>query len=227
MSAEHKTFWQDESGAAFLEFTAGVLTFFTILFGIIEFSYAFYQWNAATKAMQVGARLAAVSEPVVTGFRDITGLSNSILPGDRMPAFDYTCSAGETGCDDNALRLIVFGRCDTGEACTAATINGRSIPVRTACNPRSTPANIGMCNVFPRVDSIDKVVVRYSGDDGSGLAGLGYAGRPGGPVPTITVSLQNLDFDFILLSAFLRRNSIAMPSFATTVTGEDLNAGSS
>ncbi|WP_245521446.1 TadE/TadG family type IV pilus assembly protein, partial [Mesorhizobium sp. M3A.F.Ca.ET.175.01.1.1] len=32
--------------------------------GFVDFGYAFFQWNAATKAVQVGARLAAVSDPV-------------------------------------------------------------------------------------------------------------------------------------------------------------------
>lgn len=220
MSAERTSIWQDESGSALIEFTAGVLTFFTVLFGVVEFSYLFYQWNAATKSVQLGARLAAVSEPAVNGFRDLTFVSSTVLPGDPIPGtgFDYTCTKDATGCSNDALKLIAFGRCDAGESCSAATINGAAIKVRNGCNFNSTPANIGMCNLFGRVDNIDKITVRYK------YEGLGYAGRPGGPVPTITVSLKGLDFEFILLAAFLPANKITMPSFATTVTGEDLNA---
>ena len=217
MSAERKRLRQDERGAVLIEFTAVVLTFFTVLFGVIEFSHAYYQWNAATKAVQLGARLAAVSEPVPTGFRDIDGLSGTILPGDPMPPFDFICTANAPGCDNNALRLIVFGRCDTGETCSTATINGSTVQVRTECNAASTARNIGMCNLFRRIDNINQVEVQYEN------TGLGYAGHPGGPVPTITVRLRNLDFPFILLSAFLPVNAIPLPSFATTVTGEDLN----
>jgi hypothetical protein len=218
VSAERRSLWLDESGAAMLEFTAAVVTFFVILFGVIEFSYAFYQWNAATKAMQQGARLAAVSEPAVVDFRDISGITTGVTPGDPMPDFEFTCAAGVEGCDDNALRLIVFGRCDEGEECELEEINGSEIPVRSSCNARTTSHNAGMCNMFPRVNGIDKIEVSYE------YTGLGYAGRPGGPVPTITMKLINMNFDFILLAAFLPDNSLAMPNFATTVTGEDLNA---
>ena len=55
-----KAFRRDESGATIIEAAATMLTFFLILFGIIEFSFLYYQWNAATKAVQYGARIAAV-----------------------------------------------------------------------------------------------------------------------------------------------------------------------
>ena len=74
MAGERKSFWDDESGASFLELTVGMMTFFVILFGIIEFTYVFHQWNAATKAVQFGARLAAVSDPVSSGLKTMTGV---------------------------------------------------------------------------------------------------------------------------------------------------------
>jgi hypothetical protein len=52
--------------------------------------------------------------------------------------------------------------------------------------------------------------------------GLGYPGRPAGPVPTITVSLQNLPFQFYFLGGLLRFTSIQMPALTTSITGEDL-----
>ncbi len=210
MAAEKKSLWRDENGSAFIEFTAGVLTFFTVLFGIVEFSYAFYQWNAATKAMQHGARLAAVSNPVMAELTEITGLASS-LPGSPLTgSYDVECSGKLKTCtcdgqecpatatyDAPAMRSIVYGR-------------GNS-----SCSSPDTRLDVGMCHLFGRVKE-ENVTVRYS------YTGLGYAGRPGGPVPTITVSLSDLEFEFILLAAFLPANSMAMPSFATTVTGEDL-----
>ena len=38
--------------------------------------------------------------------------------------------------------------------------------------------------------------------------GLGYQTRPGGPVPTITVSLQNVTFQFFFLGGLLGFNNI-------------------
>ena len=82
-------------------------------------------------------------------------------------------------------------------------------------------ANIGMCNIFTRITNPQKVIVRYQ------YTGLGYAGRPGGPVPTITVSLTGLNYDFIMVGGLAGLNSMQLPSFATTVTGEDLNLAGS
>jgi hypothetical protein len=50
--------------------------------------------------------------------------------------------------------------------------------------------------------------------------GLGFAGRPGGPVPTITVALQKMTFEFFFLDALGVK--IAMPAMTTTITAEDL-----
>jgi hypothetical protein len=55
---ERRSFWDDLSGLSFGEFVVGVTTF---LRGIIEFTHIFYQWNAASKAVPFGARLAVVS----------------------------------------------------------------------------------------------------------------------------------------------------------------------
>lgn len=224
-SANPKTLWKDESGAALLEFTAAAFTFFLVVFGVVEFSYAFFQWNAATKAVQLGARLAAVSGPVADGLLTRTLMEGGALPGQVIDPkvssaanFDFICDGVRSTCYGSGgtrnldnLKTIVFGRCggDTGDSCT---VGG----VRDQCNYTSSPRNIGMCNIFTKLTSTDNVEIRYQ------YTGLGYAGRPGGAVPTITVSIVNLNFDFVLLGAFLG-NSIPMPGFATTVTGEDLN----
>ena len=236
MSAKQNNLWRDDSGAAMLEFTAAAFTFFIVLFGIIEFSNVYYQWNAATKAMQFGARVAAVSGPVDTDLKDWDGFglasacyTNSFgdpsdgVPGDYIDAtnsscgYDITCTSsaadGSAGSctgggtyDATAMRNIVFGRCDAAtETCP-----------RTACVQSASLLDVGMCNLFTRIDARN-VQVRYE------YTGLGYAGRPGGPVPTVTVSLRNLNYDFVLIGGFLPTNTITMPSFATTVTGEDLN----
>lgn len=221
-SVERMSFWDDESGATYLEFTVGMMTFFVILFGVIEFTYIFYQWNSATKATQFGARLAAVSEPVATDLTTMTGLTGSAVPGDDMPPFDITCSGATATCTGgdgsysaDALRVIVYGR----DADTT---------IRTACRTAadtapSSPLQSGMCEYFSSVTP-QNVEIRYQ------YTGLGYAGRPGGPghtggpVPTITVSLTGLSYNFIFLNSLMGFTSAQVPGMATTVTGEDLNA---
>jgi hypothetical protein len=53
--------------------------------------------------------------------------------------------------------------------------------------------------------------------------GLGYAGRPGGPIPTIRLSLTGLNFDFIILNRLIGLPQISMSSLMATATGEDLS----
>ena len=49
---------RDESGAVLVETTVMLTLFFVFVLGSIDFMMMFYQWNAATKALQVGARIA-------------------------------------------------------------------------------------------------------------------------------------------------------------------------
>jgi Flp pilus assembly pilin Flp len=211
--------WRDESGASFVEFTAVILAFLVIVLGFVDFSYAFYQWNSATKAVQYGARLAAVSNPVASDLTTLSGVSSTVLPGDPMPAFTRVCTAtnasgssgtcsGGSGNDYNApaMQTLLFGR------------------GKTACAPdEQNYLLLGMCNFYTKIIDARFVVVRYD------YTGLGYAGRPGsggnaaGPVPTITVTLTDMSFDFVFLGDLLGFSDIALPGFATTATGEDLS----
>jgi len=220
-TAEHISFWDDEGGASLLEFTVGMMTFFVILFGVIEFSYIFYQWNAATKAVQFGARLAAVSNPVSSDLAAMTGVGGSVKPGDAMPYFDRVCTAttasGSAGtCTDGtysapAMQAIVFGR-----------LNDSTGTARTTCSTAavSNPLQNGMCNYFSSITA-QNVVIRYQNTN------LGYAGRPGGPVPTITVSVTGISYSFTFLNGLMGFTTATVPGLATTVTGEDLNAAGS
>lgn len=223
MSAKFKQFLADENAATMVEHAATMLTFFLILFGVIEFSFLYFQWNAATKAMQFGARQAAVSEPIPTAFRAMSGVGGAVFAGDPMPAFDITCQGTNTSgssvtctgtiatATPSALQALVFGRDHVSGA------------ARSACDftPKTTAAmrrSIGMCNfLFGNRLQANNIEVKYQ------YTGLGYAGRPGGPVPTITVSLRNMTYQFVFLNGLMGLAPLNMPSFATTVTGEDLN----
>lgn len=213
----------DDEGAAFLEFTLFAGVFFTILFGIIEFSLAFYQWNAATKAVQIGARLAAVSNPVAAELKTLTGPGGGADPTDPMPAFSAVCNGQTQQCactyngsglnctyDSAAMETLVYGRGNNGAKCNRAP-------------------NIGMCSLFSRVTP-SNVVVEYR------HTGLGYAGRPAVEyttgqfsahvVPTISVAIgepaEPIPFQFYFLSGLLGFGDVPIPGLLSTFTGEDL-----
>lgn len=204
--------WRDEIGGVFVEATVLIPILFVFLLGSVDFLYAFYQWTAATKAMQVGARLAAVSDPVAAGLITIptNALSSTVLLGDPMPDFQVTCASttcrctrgnctGLTGYSATAMNTIVFGRGST------------------ACGDATTAYTAGMCDVFPRITAANVQIVYDQ-------TGLGYAGRAAGPVPTISVSLQNMTFQFFFLNGLMRFANLTMPTFTTTVTGEALSS---
>lgn len=208
--------WHDEAGGALVEATVLIPILFVFLLGSVDFLYAFYQWTAATKAVQLGARLAAVSDPVATGLNGTTNTTNiaiaavsgSVLVGDPMPNFTVTCGSGTCGCtgcasavsyNAAAMNTLVFGRGST--SCTDAT----------------NYYYAGMCDIFPRIAAANvQIVYRQTG--------LGYAGRGAGPVPTIAVSLQNLNFQFFFLNGLKNFANLPMPLFTTTVTGESLSS---
>jgi TadE-like protein len=207
---------RDNNGSVLVETTLMLPIMFLFVFGSIDFLFAFYEWNAATKAVQVGARIAAVSDPVANGLNSLSValVSASLRPGSTMPSFTVTCDGGTAKCNcegaclggvigynATAMNTIVFGR---GSA---------------LCGDATSFYTAGMCDIFSRITPAN---VRIEYRQAAAPAGLGYVGRPGGPVPTIKVSLQNIPFEFFFLG-FLFHN-IQIPGLATTRTGEDMNS---
>ena len=196
---------RDEHGATTIEFTLVALMFFMLTFGMVEFSYMFWQYNSASKAAQVGARLAAVSDPV---WLDLATFEDTGTPGGPWTTdYDIVCSGEDEECDGDsgaydpaALERLVEGR------------DGVCGAVDDAIND-----DPGMCDIFDRVTP-ENVIVTYQN------TGLGFAGRPGGPVPTITVQLTGLTFEFVGLGDLMGIDAITMPDFLVTMTGEDLSA---
>lgn len=206
---------RDASGAAILEFTivAGVMV--TVLFGIVEFTHVFYQWNAATKAVQVGTRLAAVSAPVWQEASTLTGMENGATPGQTLAtgyAYSVTCSG-----HDN----VNPGTCSmTSGSVASATYN--PIAMNTLVFGRGSAAckdppgtYFGMCDIFDRI-APENVQVTYDNT----LAG--YAGRPGGIVPTIALQITGLNFQFVFLDDLLDFGAVPIPGLRTTMIAEDM-----
>jgi len=204
-------FAKSEDGAAMVEMTIVSSLLFALVLGFVDFGYAFYQWNEATKAVQIGARLASISDPVVS---NLTASAPIATPGAPIAAGAYgpfVCKyTGATGACSNGgtFDAVAFSRIFRGD--TANTAN--DVCPALAANQRP-----GMCHFFAGLHR-DNVVVTYS------ATGLGYQTRLGGPVPTITVNLQNLTFQFFFLKGLMGFNDISMPSMLSTVTGEDLKS---
>jgi Flp pilus assembly pilin Flp len=204
MKARLLRFAIDKSGAALTEFALVGPIIVLLIVAAIEMGVLLWTWNSVAKAAQAGARLAAVSAPVSSDISSITGLGGGVEPGGTMPYFIRSCDGATATCSDGgafsqtALNWIVRGP----DGVCGGAVGGRP----------------GMCDVFPRIRP-ENVSIIYE------QTGLGFAGRPGGPVPSITVRVNNLPFDTPVLRTISSLLSIQMPSFATTVTAEDLRSG--
>jgi hypothetical protein len=210
-----KVFLRDQHGAVMVEVTIMLSITLVLVFGAIDFLLLFYQWNAASKAVQIGARLAAVSDPVASGLNGLSRavVSTSVPPGAAMPKFIVTCDGrtatctcnsvsacrGVKGYDRTAMNTIVFGR---GSA---------------SCSDAKSADHVGMCDIFPKITPANVKIVYAQ-------TGLGYAGRPGGPMPTITVSLQNLPFQFFFLRGLMGFHDFEIPESTVSLTAEDLSS---
>jgi Flp pilus assembly protein TadG len=204
---------RNQNGGVLAEVSILIPIIFVLLLGAIDFLFVFYQWNAAAKAVEVGARIAALSDPVATNLANVT---SGLSLGTQWPTSDTytikcdgstssctctgTCTGWTAGYNSTAMSLIIFGRDGNG-----------------LCGDAASYYYAGMCDIFGRINSASYVVVTYT------QTGLGYAGRPM-PVPTITVSLQNLPFHFFFLSGLLGFTDINIPAQATTITGEALSS---
>lgn len=210
-----RVLWRRSEGATAIEFALVCIPLLLITIGIMEFSFALFQWNAAEKATQMGVRRAVVSTPVVSEEKHpdrlniFDGTDGGNAPGDEPPA-DFVNTAGSPiVCTGDGTT----GTCtNVGAGIDAAYNNTAHVRIVTK-----------MQTIFPRI-AAENVAVEYY------FMGLGFVGRPCGPVPSVTVRLQNMTFDFIVIDALLNLvtgggldPSMAMPSFTATMVGEDLN----
>jgi len=191
MSRKLRKFVKDTAGSSMVELSLILPMFFLAAGGSIDFGYAFWQWNAAAKAVEAGARTAATSNPVSSDLANPASLATmqaGVTPGAAFPYFIRVCNGATAACSGG-----------TYDAAAMANIVGSMSPFLAAIKTAN-------------------VTVTYE------QTGLGFACRPGGPVPTITVKLQNITFNFLFLNLIPGVAAITMPAMTTTMTGEDMSS---
>src|SRR5262245_17355107 len=161
---------KDQNASVLLETSIMTTIVFSFVLGSVDFLFAFYQWNAAAKAVEMGARIAAVSAPMTNGLNALSHavLSSSVAVGSAMPNFTVTC-------DGNAG--TASGSCSCSGSCTGVTgfntaafrdmVYGRG---SSSCTDATSAYFVGMCDIFPRVVQANADVrIVYA------QTGLGYA----------------------------------------------------
>ncbi len=207
-----KMFWRclirDERGTCSVEFVIVATVFFMMIFGIIDFSRAMWEWNAAAKATQFGARHAVVSDIVSIDYKDFSALSIGLNAGDKVPTKD----AG----GNDIIAPIFCSDSDPGAGLAIGC--GTSLGGLTAAKADAVAflAIVTMMqSYYDRIEA-HNVVIEYH------HIGLGFAGNPVGPDvdPLVTVKLRDMEFDF-LTPGFAGIFTLNMPDFAASLTGED------
>ncbi len=198
-------FHASEAGAAAVELAIIFPLLLMFTFGIIEFGLVLHQMNIAEKATQLGVRKAVTWDPVAPELATYTASGGGLSAGAPLPV---------------GLQVEIV--CDSA-GCTGTG----AIASPTFSNAAFTELVDAMAKIYPQIGPED-VVITYR------HIGLGFVGRPGGAVvPSVTVSLRNLTYDFILLDVAVSIVSygtvdvddIIYPSFSATLTGEDLSDG--
>ena len=193
--------FRDRRGISSVEFALVCSLFFMLVLGVVDFSRAMWEWNAAAKATHWGVRYAIVNDMVskkMAGFSGVlAGLEAGSMIDPDVVEFNlgtdtFTCY--NSGCNGN------------GDIATSFDANAFDLIVAQ------------MQMIYSRIGP-ENVVVEYR------HVGLGFAGDPTSPDlhPLVTVSLRNMTFDFVTpgLSGIF---TLALPDYAASMTGEDLTS---
>lgn len=183
---------RDRDGGSAAEFAVVVLVFVGVIFAVIDFGRAMWEWNMAEKATQMGVRLATVID---------------FVPA-NLQTFDATDPAGANVSAGNPIPIVAITPnpivCDNAQ-CSGGW--GHDSAAFDAIFTR-------MSGLYPGITP-SNVTIEYA------HIGMGIAGNPLGPdiQPLITVRISGLNFSF--QTPLLGGLTIAMPDFRASLTGED------
>ncbi|MEZ5687559.1 MAG: pilus assembly protein [Caenibius sp.] len=193
----------NDRGATGAEFAMVLPLALIFLLGIIDAGRYLYTINQGQKAVQVGARYAAVTDIMPASLINYSFVvSGGITQGDKVTTADFT--AYECTGSGSAVACT----CETGGTCNF------SMTTDATDNTNFNAMFDRMQLMMPSLTE-DEVRVRYENSL------LGYAGDPNGPdiAPFITVSVENATFTPISLVLF--GVSVPLPMLSHTLTMED------
>ena len=181
----------DTRAASAAEFALVLPLLIILLFGVIDAGRYMWNINRAEKAVQMGVRMAVVTDAVSSSVNQtfVGQCSTPLAEGDPIPA--------------NCFSQITCSKSGGTATCTGGTANTTAFDRVLA----------RMQLFMPEVQG-SNVEIIYS------PSGLGYAGNPNGPdlAPLVTVRLSNLAFNPIVTLAFA---SVGLPEARSSLTFED------
>lgn len=195
-------FWQDERGASLVEFAAVVALFLVLIFGLLDFGRAFWQYGQASTAAQIAARIAIVRPPVCAGVPD----QHVLAAGAPRTDFGTACLNGGAGGICANPGVIT---CTGGNDATTNEIWNRTAILM--------PAGTTQANYQFSYEYTDE---------------LGFLGGPFVPMVTVEIVGAQFQFITpiggllqLVGGAGQGFNVLNMPTMRTTLPGEDLAEG--
>jgi Flp pilus assembly protein TadG len=205
-----RAFWKDDAAGPAAEFALVLPIALMFLFGIIDTGRYMWEVSRAEKATQMGARYAVATQSVATGLTDYDFALDCEIPGGNKIEADEFPGMVCTG----------SGTADAPTAsCVAAAASSCAIDIDTAASNDALENILARMRMFKNDIEPSNVTIRYA------YSGLGYAGDPNGMdvAPIVTVQVQNLQFNPLLLQLF--GGSADFPVLSYSLTMED-GAGS-
>jgi len=186
---------RDEAGTSLVETTLVFPMVLILTFGLVEGGHAFWEYHTAEKATAIGARYIATRGPLVATLSD--GNHDCFVTNPSSIAIG-------TSCADPGIPAGSAITCAVGSSGCDATVRAAMLTQMQAVAPFITDTNV-------------QVVFRQSK--------MGFIGR-GKAIPTVTVQTTGLTYSWVAMGALTGgAASFTMPSFATTLTAEDLQEG--
>ena len=185
---DHK-FLRDVTGSVLVESTIVVPILLLLVLGTIDATYLFFEWSLANKAAYVGARAAAVSNPVAPNIVNIT-YTSAQLNNIGQSCISVSCPSANATC--------------TSTTCTTTTTGFTPGFDSTAfTNSKKTGIFDKMQAIFPRLQP-QNVMISYQ-TNGSGVVGEPYSGNASQfSLPmNVTVQITCMTHQFYFLSGLM------------------------
>ena len=202
-------FLDDETGATVLETLVVFMPILTMVYANVEVILSFYSVNAAQKASQAAARIAAGQTPIFQGASLYDPATGTVVRNQLNPAYD-----GAPPCyqPDGAAAACTIPD-DSAWVCSGDTVDSDA-----NCDANQFGLLITeLQRFFPSVDCAD-VTVRYI------YRGIGFATGPMVPEVQVSIAPRSLPLDLISFTGFatLGENGGGLGAAVSSSLGEDL-----
>lgn len=197
----------NDRGSTLVETTIVFPLLLMLIFGLVEFGHALWEYAAAEKATAIGARYLATRGPIQANVAD---------------CFVATTAAPGTPCSQipEAATALAWSSTITSASCPPP------LPPPPACPPPPPSATV-FCQMFTQMRCYAPFLTPASVSVQLRGSGMGFVGR-GRPIPLITVRTTGLTYNFVALDKLPLLESlgpITMPGFDATSVGEDQKEG--